>query len=195
MYTRSTELYHHGIKGMKWGVRRFQTKDGGLTPAGRKRYADDVSEKKAAYKSANKEYKKAFNKASNRAFAAYSPSKKHRQANDARWEDTVNKAEKANKAQAEYKQAKKTAKEQKRRYNEQLKRDAKTVRKYGYEADFELDSDGNIKFSNYKIAGRKVTEKYIKNVNSKIAKQNLSAVAGTYAVLVGASAAAAILSR
>lgn len=31
------ELYHYGIKGQKWGVRRFQNKDGSLTPAGRKR--------------------------------------------------------------------------------------------------------------------------------------------------------------
>lgn len=30
-------LYHHGIKGQKWGIRRFQNKDGSLTAAGRKR--------------------------------------------------------------------------------------------------------------------------------------------------------------
>lgn len=37
----SNELRHWGIKGMKWGVRRFQNKDGSLTPAGKKRYDDD----------------------------------------------------------------------------------------------------------------------------------------------------------
>lgn len=33
-------LVHHGTKGMRWGVRRYQNKDGSLTPAGKKRYAD-----------------------------------------------------------------------------------------------------------------------------------------------------------
>lgn len=32
------ELYHHGILGQKWGVRRYQNADGSLTPAGKKRY-------------------------------------------------------------------------------------------------------------------------------------------------------------
>ena len=32
-------LIHHGIKGQKWGIRRFQNKDGSLTPAGKKRVA------------------------------------------------------------------------------------------------------------------------------------------------------------
>lgn len=35
------ELYHHGIKGQKWGVRRYQNKDGSLTAAGEKRYSDE----------------------------------------------------------------------------------------------------------------------------------------------------------
>ena len=35
------ELYHHGIKGQKWGIRRYQNEDGSLTPEGMKRYEVD----------------------------------------------------------------------------------------------------------------------------------------------------------
>lgn len=58
------ELYHHGIKGMRWGIRRYQNPDGSLTPAGKKRYMQDakfrykwakMKEKDAAKKKAAEE--------------------------------------------------------------------------------------------------------------------------------------------
>jgi hypothetical protein len=44
--TRSPDyLEHHGILGMKWGIRRYQNKDGSLTPEGRARYGDVLTKK------------------------------------------------------------------------------------------------------------------------------------------------------
>ncbi len=43
------ELCHWGVKGMKWGVRRYQNKDGSLTPKGRKRYAEPHEDHKRAH--------------------------------------------------------------------------------------------------------------------------------------------------
>ena len=40
----SNELQHWGIKGQKWGVRRYQNADGSLTPAGIKRYRDEAGD-------------------------------------------------------------------------------------------------------------------------------------------------------
>ena len=59
-------LYHWGVKGQKWGVRRYQKKNGSLTPAGKKRrreMSDDAKavkdiRKKKVYEMSNAELRK-----------------------------------------------------------------------------------------------------------------------------------------
>lgn len=46
----NNELKHWGVKGQKWGQRRYQNKDGTLTPAGRKRYNKEMEKLKAEEK-------------------------------------------------------------------------------------------------------------------------------------------------
>lgn len=52
-------LVHHGIEGQKWGVRRFQNRDGSLTEEGRKRYgySSEMSSVKDAYRNKQRAYR------------------------------------------------------------------------------------------------------------------------------------------
>lgn len=91
------ELQHHGVKGMKWGVRKA-TKNSQTT---------DLAQKKIALVKARKAYNKSYMKADTRRLQAFSLSKKRRQANSDRWDDVFKKAKELEIAKEEYRQARK----------------------------------------------------------------------------------------
>lgn len=105
-------LYHHGILGMKWGVRRFQNPDGSLTSAGEKRYnTGEASNKRSikgdAHRLAAKNYElnaKTYEKMGNKTLASM---------NKAAAEESRKKAEAADAKAAERRKEKQEIKAQK----------------------------------------------------------------------------------
>lgn len=89
-------LVHHGVKGMKWGRRKWQNADGSLTPAGIKRYA-----KKGYAQDSYKSNKTAAGKVYDRVTGA------HKIAGDMKYDAS---SKKQNRARAEKYLADKTAK-------------------------------------------------------------------------------------
>lgn len=113
------ELYHWGTKGMRWGVRRYQNKDGSLTPAGKKRYSDDPNRR--AVDSAKIELRSA-KRAVRRAGNQYNVV-----STDANWQ--------------KYKQARSDLKESKYAYN-------KAKLKYDTAKEVSRIRDENVQFGN-----------------------------------------------
>ena len=92
---RADELYHYGVKGMRWGHRKkYYNADGSLNRLGQARQN---------YKTANKAYNKSYDNAYNKSIGAYSPIKKHRQNAQKRWEDVYEKGQARDKAKKAYK--------------------------------------------------------------------------------------------
>lgn len=67
----SGKLYHHGIKGQRWGVRRFQNEDGSLTSAGRSRYLNSDGSLNRKGKKEVKKWEKRINNGNNGWLKSY----------------------------------------------------------------------------------------------------------------------------
>lgn len=119
----SSELYHHGIKGMKWGVRRYQNEDGTLTSKGKKHSAlyKRLTDPDGGYESAVRTLRssKAFREAARERDAAISvinkkyrveeANKKYRDADEAYKRLPISKKRRLAKQQAEAEFQKATA--------------------------------------------------------------------------------------
>lgn len=107
--THNGELYHAGVKGMKWGQRRYQNKDGSLTPAGKKRY-NSTSLKSAIARRQNEKVDKSFDKWREGAKKRDDAIALGKKANEARMAYENNKGDKSlksayNQANKDYKKA------------------------------------------------------------------------------------------
>lgn len=83
-------LAHHGIRGQKWGVRRFQNSDGSLTDAGKKRYSTETASK--ATRSLNQIERENANLTSKSAMAKVKAEKAFQKGNDEKYNKYKSKA-------------------------------------------------------------------------------------------------------
>lgn len=172
VFVRENELYHYGVPGMKWGVRKKQYGESDIS--------SNYNKAKAAYRTAKKDYNEAFNKYYNKSHQAYSFSKKKRAANDERFADAINKGIALDKAKKSYKTAKETRQQAINTTSKDLRKQANFAEKLAYNS------------ATYKRAAKYVVDNNMtvadatKKAKTDAWRNSVAFVAGLAAVSIGA---------
>lgn len=183
MYTElqyNNELYHHGIKGQKWGIRRYQNADGSYTDAGRRRY--DIKEAKANLKSAKKELRRA----SSAQVDGYIAGRDYKRRVDSKNRKVQAAQNKVYDAQAALGRVKGGEKGELRAYT-------KMMRKTGLSGSGYDNASGGKATKLYDHIATKKGKEYAARVESRAKKQLVATVAASAAVSIGASIAQAYI--
>ena len=159
------ELYHYGIKGMKWGVRRYQNQDGSLTTAGKKKEykkslktdkkirrdlelkAYDSARFANAYSKKSKSYSKKYEKA-----IAKDPTKSNQKTQ--RIENTKNLLDSNAKSWNTY--------------------NSKNVQRLKKQVDFMISKYSNTKIKDINVKTTKKGIEYVKSIRSAMANSNVT---------------------
>ena len=167
----TNELYHHGVKGMKWGHRKSLP-----TSSLRNR----VDSTKTTYKNAKKAYNKSFNDAYKHRAEAYSFSKERRKANDARWAKNWVDANKLDSAKTDYKKAKLERKQKIKNTYESLNKSASLGEKLIY-------NDATRKKAAKYVVDNGMTVEQAKSRANKDTIRNTGAILAAYGTVAVAS--------
>lgn len=169
--TADGELYHYGVKGMKWGRRKASYE----TSAIRKSYDQAKANKKAARKAYNKAYDK---------YAA-NPLNAFTKKGTERWGDVLDKAKASNKADQEYKKAKKARKQA-------IKSTARDIeRRANYKDKMVYNSATYKKAAKYVVDNNMTVAEATKKAKGAAQRNTAAFVAAYGALAIGAAVASA----
>ena len=194
-YFECRELYHYGVKGMKWGVRRYQDENCNLTAEGKKRYLNDLKETKQNYKNSIKNY-------DNKTIKEYNKMGSKDKLENSNWEKRIygrkqfvkNSREQYKDERSKIKEGYKEAKEIEKSNRKAALKDAIQIQKdvkkeYGGIFGTSEYDRNNIKQETNKIVREKYGNKTVKDLSAYNTKVRLFNVSGLIAANLAVSLA------